>query len=179
MSPNVFRLLPPPEEYFGGEPCGTIREQDGCFCCFLFCGSEEFLKTGFFWLLPAAVTCYFLHWEEVWAHWRIEHTNRCSHDINEWCGHIPAPGLLLCSSSVRGLPVCISLRVWLRKSWLHVVEWRKRCQFFSLRNWEVWFRDRRGSVQAERGALKQKRPQKRYWTDTPVYCGAPWNGVMD
>lgn len=47
MSPNVFRA------HSSGEACGISRGQDGCFCCLLFCGSEEFLKTGSFWLFLA------------------------------------------------------------------------------------------------------------------------------
>lgn len=52
-------LVPPPEVRFGGGPCGIFREQHGCFCCLLFCGSGEFLKTGLFWLLLASSGCLF------------------------------------------------------------------------------------------------------------------------
>lgn len=39
--PKCIYMSPPPEVRFGGEPCGSF--------CLLFSGSEEFLRTGFFW----------------------------------------------------------------------------------------------------------------------------------
>lgn len=36
----------------------------GCFCCFFFCCSEKFLKTGFYWLLLAS-TGFFSLWLRV------------------------------------------------------------------------------------------------------------------
>lgn len=85
-------LIPPPEVCFGGEACGVFREQDGCFCCLLSCGSEEFLKTGFLWPRLRVLRSFCAE-------------RRCEL-LTEWCGHVSAPGLLPCSSS-RARPACV------------------------------------------------------------------------
>lgn len=124
-----------------GAMCGFL---DGGLCCRLSCPCKEFLKAGL--IRPHCMgEKVRAHCFETWA----ETGNRRDHYINEWCGPVSAPVLVI----MRPFPACclqkcISLRVWLRKSWLRVVEWWERCQFFSLQNWDVWFGDRRGSATA-------------------------------
>lgn len=171
MSPNVFRAHSSSRSSLWRRTMWDFQRAGWMFLLFALLRQWRILKD---WLLPASSGrgCTFSSLSALRGgvsslFWALSRSSKQTRSFHKWMAWTPISPWFVAIQLFRvcGLPVCISLRVWLRKSWLHVVEWRERCQFFSLQNWEVWFRDRWGSVQAEWGALKEKRPWKRCWTD--------------